>query len=152
MNAQLARLRAWLRAGLLFLVVVETVIGVWQYFFSASFFADFPTVALDPPYNQHLMTDVGGLTLAITAVVVYAAIHLEHRLVRGALLGYLVFAVTHELFHATHLDGFGATDAVAVVTGLAIFAVVPIALLVLARRIDLVERQRVSPRSADPVR
>jgi hypothetical protein len=133
-------MRAWLRGGLLFLVVVETVVGVWQYFFTESFFTDFPTVALDPPYNQHLLSDVGGLTLAITAVVTYAAIHLEYRLVCGALIGYLVFAVTHVLFHATHLDGFGAADAVEVVTGLAIFAVIPIALLVLARRIDQAER------------
>ncbi|HKN95961.1 MAG TPA: hypothetical protein VJX10_02495 [Pseudonocardiaceae bacterium] len=135
--------QTWLRAGLLFLVLVETGVGAWQYFFPRSFFADIPTVALDPPYNQHLMSDVGGLTLAITAVVAYAAIHLEYRLVCGALLGYVVFAVTHVLFHATHLDGFGAADAVALVTGLGVLAVVPVALLVLARRIEA-ERQPVT--------
>jgi hypothetical protein len=113
--------------------VIETVIGVWQYFFSHSFFTDFPTVSLDPPYNQHLMSDVGGLTLAITAVVAYAAIHLEYRLVCGALTGYIVFAVTHLLFHLMHLDGFTTADAVENLTVLAIDAVLPIVLLFLAR-------------------
>jgi hypothetical protein len=130
------RMRAWLRAGLLFLVTVETVVGVWQYVFPKSFFTDFPTVAIDPPFNEHLMSDVGGLTLAITAVVAYAAVHLDLRLVRGALLGFLVFAVSHVLFHATHLDGFGVGDAVAVLTGLGVVAVLPIVLLVLAGRIE----------------
>jgi hypothetical protein len=125
--------RTWLRAGMVLLVVIETVIGVWQYFFSHSFFTDFPTVSLDPPYNQHLMSDVGGLTLAITAVVAYAAIHLEYRLVCGALTGYIVFAVTHLLFHLTHLDGFTTADAVENLTVLAIDAVLPIVLLFLAR-------------------
>jgi hypothetical protein len=139
-------MRAWLRGGLLFLVLVETVVGAWQYFAPRSFFTHFPTVALDPPFNEHLMSDVGGLTLAITAVVAYAAGHLEYRLVSGALIGYIVFAVTHVLFHATHLDGFGAADAVEVVTVLAVSAVIPIALLVLARRIDQAERDlRVTP-------
>lgn len=123
-----------LRGGLLLIVGVETVVGAWQYFAPRSFFANFPTVALDPPFNEHLVTDLGGLTLAITAVVLYAAIHLEYRLVCGALIGYIVFAVTHVLFHATRLDGFGTADAVEVVTGLAVFAVIPIWLLVLARR------------------
>lgn len=135
MNAQVVRMRAWLRGGLLFLVVVETAIGVWQYFFSRSFYTDFPTVALDPPYNQHLLSDVGGLTLALTAVVAYAAIHLEYRLVCGALIGYLVFAVTHVLFHLTHLDGFSTADALEVLPVLVIAAVIPVALLVLARRL-----------------
>jgi hypothetical protein len=125
--------RTWLRAGMVLLVVIETVIGVWQYFFSHSFFTDFPTVSLDPPYNQHLMSDVGGLTLAITAVVAYAAIHLEYRLVCGALTGYIVFAVTHLLFHLMHLDGFTTADAVENLTVLAIDAVLPIVLLFLAR-------------------
>jgi hypothetical protein len=153
-------MRAWLRGGLLFLVLVETVVGAWQYFAPRSFFTGFPTVAIDPPFNEHLMTDVGGLTLAITAVVAYAAVHLEYHLVSGALIGFLVFAVTHVLFHATHLDGFSTADAVEVLTVLAVAAVIPIALLVLARRIDRAERalpvtpgeSAVAPATADTTR
>lgn len=127
--------RAWLRAGLVLLVVVEVPIGVWQYFFPRSFYLNFPTVSLDPPYNEHLMTDVGGLTLAMAVIVGFAAVYLEHRLVCAAMAGYLVFAVTHVVFHATHLDGFSSADAVELVTSLAVAAVLPIALLVLTHRI-----------------
>jgi hypothetical protein len=133
--------KAWLRAGLILLAATETVVGVWQYFFPESFYANFPTVSLDPPFNEHLMSDVGGLTLAITAVLVYAAIHPEHRLVTGALTGFIVFAVTHVLFHATHLDGFTTSDAVEVITVLTVDAIIPIALLLVVRAYR---------RSADP--
>jgi hypothetical protein len=125
----------WLRGGLLLLATIQTVVGGWQYFFPGSFYSDFPTVALDPPFNEHLMTDVGGLGLALTAVVIYAAIHPDHRLVCGALTGFIVYTVSHLLFHATHLDGFGTSDAVELVTVLAVDAVLPIALLLVARRI-----------------
>jgi hypothetical protein len=131
---QPVRARSWLRGGLLFLIMVETVVGGWQYFFSRSFYLHFPTVALDPPYNQHLLSDVGGLTLALTAVLVFAAVHLEYRLVCAALTGYIVFAVSHVLFHVTHLDGFGVSDAVEVLVTLVGDVVIPVLLLVLARR------------------
>jgi hypothetical protein len=150
MNAQLNRMREWLRGGLLLLVVTGTVVGVWQYFFPGSFFTDFPTVALDPPYNEHLMSDVGGLTLAVTAVVGYAAIHLDQHVVRGALVGYLVFAVTHVAFHATHLAGFTTADAVDVVTGLASYAAIPVALLVLAERVQRKSRPSNVPDVRQP--
>jgi hypothetical protein len=127
--------KTWLRAGLLLLVLIEGVIGVWQYFFTHSFFTGFPTVALDPPYNEHLLSDVGGLTLALAAVVGHAAIRLEYRLVRGALAGFIVFALSHLAFHATHLAGFDAGDAIAVLAVLGVDAVLPILLLVLARHV-----------------
>jgi hypothetical protein len=31
-------------------------VGAWQYFAPRSFYTDIPTVAADPPFNQHLMT------------------------------------------------------------------------------------------------
>jgi hypothetical protein len=130
--------KTWLRAGLLLLVVIQTVIGAWQYFAPLSFYTDFPTVALDPPYNQHLLSDVGGLGLAITVVVACAARYLEYRLVCAALLGFIVYAVTHFAFHVTHFDGFSAGEAVEVGVGLAVYAVIPIALLVLARHVHRV--------------
>lgn len=127
--------RTWLRAGMVVLVVIEGAVGIWQYFFTRSFYDDFPTVSLDPPYNQHLLSDVGGLTLALTVVVAYAAIHLEYRLVSGALIGFVVFAVSHLAFHATHLDGFGTGDAVGVIVPLAVDVVLPVLLLLLARHV-----------------
>ncbi len=127
--------KTWLRTGLLLLVVIQTVIGAWQYFRPLSFYTDFPTVALDPPYNQHLLTDVGGLGLAIMVVTACAAVYLEYRLVCAALFGFIVYAVTHLAFHLTHFDGFRVAEAAGVGVALAVYAAIPIALLVLARRV-----------------
>jgi hypothetical protein len=44
------------RYGLILLIVLDGIVGGWQYFFPRSFFDDFPTVKLDPPYNEHLVS------------------------------------------------------------------------------------------------
>lgn len=124
-----AEARRWLRAGLVALIAMEAVVGVWQYFFPQSFYQDFPTVRLDPPYNEHLVGDVGGLTLALTTVLVFAAVSLEYRLVMAALSGFAVFAVTHFAFHVRHFDGFPVVDAAAVGTGLGLEVVLTFGLL-----------------------
>jgi hypothetical protein len=60
-----------------------------------------------PPYNEHLMRDVGALNLATALVLAVAALNLEH---------------------------FPAGDAVAQTAALAVGVLVPAALLVLTRR------------------
>ena len=44
-------------------------------------------MSLDPPYNEHLVSDIGGLNLALVAVLIFAAVSLERRLVLAALTG-----------------------------------------------------------------
>jgi len=57
-----ARDRPTLRAGLVFFTLVQTLVGGWILLSPRSFYDDVPWVAMLPPYNQHLMTDLGGLT------------------------------------------------------------------------------------------
>ncbi|MFG1921846.1 hypothetical protein [Cryptosporangium sp. NPDC048952] len=121
----------WMRAGLILLAALDGLVGAWQYFFPRSFYDDFPTVSNDPPYNEHLMADIGGLNLAIVTVVVIAAVVLEYRLVMAALAGFGVYCGTHFAYHVTNFDGFPVRDAVAVGTGLGIEFVLTIALLFL---------------------
>jgi hypothetical protein len=52
--------RTRLRAGLVLLALTEAVTGAWQYFRPRSFYR-FPAVAAGGPFNEHLMSDVGGL-------------------------------------------------------------------------------------------
>lgn len=125
--------RAWLRAGLGLLALIQAVIGAWQYFAPRAFYS-FPTVAADPPFNEHLMTDVGGLGLALAVVLGAAALRMERGLVQAALAGYLVYSVSHLAFHATHLAGLPATDAALLLTGLALLPVFALALLLTATR------------------
>jgi hypothetical protein len=128
------RARAWLRAGLFLLAAVDGLQGVWMTFFPRSFYVDIPTVSMYPPFNEHLMTDLGGTNLAMTVVLCVSAIAMERRLVRTALAAYLVYAVEHLAYHATHRMGMPTADAIFLTTGLALLTVIPVALLALTRR------------------
>jgi hypothetical protein len=95
-----------------------------------TFYADFPFLAhwVDklPPYNAHLITDVGGLYIGFAVVIGLAAWRLQRDLVIAACAGFLTVSVPHLLFHATHLDGFGALDAIAELASLASLLIPPI--------------------------
>jgi hypothetical protein len=95
-----------------------------------TFYADFPFFAhwveMLPPYNRHLVTDVGGLYLGFAVLFAWAAITLEATLVRAVSTAWLLAATLHLLFHATHLDGFGAADAVGEIASLAFLLVPPL--------------------------
>nr|WP_062338992.1 hypothetical protein [Herbidospora sakaeratensis] len=124
----------WLRAGVLALAALQTLVSVWQYAFTRSFFDDFPTVRLDPPYNEHLLSDVGGLGLALAAMLIYAAAVMERRVVLLALTGYVIYAGTHFLFHVRHFDHFSLRDAIGVGTGLGLEWALALVLLYVAWR------------------
>ncbi|GIM96167.1 hypothetical protein [Paractinoplanes toevensis] len=117
------------RAGLFTLAGLQTIVSVWQYFFPRSFYDDFPTVRLDPPYNEHLLSDVGGLGLALTAMLYFAAVVLDRKVVLSALTGYTIYAATHFAFHVRHFEHFSVRDALGVGTGLGFEVVLAVALL-----------------------
>ncbi|MEU4692378.1 hypothetical protein [Actinoplanes sp. NPDC023714] len=125
-----------LRAGLWALAGLQIFVSAWQYLLPRAFYDHFPTVELDPPYNEHLVTDVGGLGLAISAVLVVAAVSLDLKVAAAALVGYLVYAGTHFVFHVTHFDGFSLVEALGVGTGLGIEVVLAALLLYLTRRLQ----------------
>ncbi|GAA2616323.1 hypothetical protein [Paractinoplanes durhamensis] len=127
-------IKKWLRAGLLLLAGLQTFVSLWQYFFPRSFYDDFPTVRLDPPYNEHLVSDVGGLGLALSAMLVIAAVVLERTIALAALTGYAIYAATHFAFHVRHFEHFSLRDALSVGTGLGLEAVLALALIVVAWR------------------
>ena len=126
------RAGAWLRAGLTVLALITLIVGAWQYFAPRSFYTGVPTVATDPPFNQHLMTDVGGLGLALAVVLGAAAVTMDRLLIRVALAAYLVYSVSHLLFHVTHLTGLSAGGMAFLVTGLTLLPAFALALLILA--------------------
>lgn len=106
-----------IRLGLSVLALAELGVGAWQLFAPLSFYADFPFgrgwVQPLGPYDQHLMSDVGELTLALGVILALAAIVFERRLVRVALVGYLVQGIPHLVFHSVHRGGLSAADNVA---------------------------------------
>lgn len=89
---------------------------------------------------SHLPSHSGELGAQQSPLLLAAAVALERRLVRVALVAWLVYAVPHLVFHLTALEPFGATDAAANVGGLGLTVVIPLALLVLSRRLDQAQK------------
>lgn len=125
------RARSWVRAGLIVLGVGDVLLGAFAYLLPHHFYNDVPTVALDPPFSQHFVSDVGAFYISQGLVLVLAAIVMELWLVRAALAGYVTFAILHLAFHASHLSGMPPHDAILLVTALALDAAIPLTLLIM---------------------
>ena len=103
-----------LRVGLAILAAAAWMIGVWNQFFPEHFYANFPGVALTPPFAEHYARDFGGATLGTAVVLIAATLVPRSVLVIPALLSVLAFAVPHAWFHLHHVED--ASPFVATVT------------------------------------
>jgi hypothetical protein len=127
------------------LAIVAVEIGLWATFAPQSWYDRFPGggrdwVAVDGPYNEHLVRDVGALYLALAVVTIAALVLLRPVLVRVAALAWLVSGIPHLVYHARHLDPYGTSDKVANIVSLSLGVVAPIVLLVLEARRDRARR------------
>lgn len=124
----------FLRLGIWFLALTELAVGVVATLAPRVFYDNVPGVSFASPYSEHLMRDVGAMSLALGAVILVAAITMEQLIIRTALIAYLVFAVPHLLFHITHHQHYPTTVAIIETTGLVVAVVIPLALLTLGRQ------------------
>lgn len=111
-----------------------SVTGGWAAALPRSFYDDFPGfgrawVAVDGPYNEHLVRDMGALTLALAALVVMAAVRATPLLVAVAAGVSLVNAAPHLAYHLLNLDVYDTADKVGNVVVLGASVAVPAALL-----------------------
>ena len=125
------------RVMLALLAASGAVVGVWATFAPRSFYDSFPGggrswVAVDGPYNQHLVSDVGGLNLALALLAAVAAVRLLPVLVRTAAVASILYGLPHFLYHATHLDPYDTSDKVANVVTLGLGVVLGLAVLLLS--------------------
>ena len=148
------------RIILALLVVVGIVIGVWAAFDPHGFYRSFPGggrqwVAVDGPYNQHLVRDFGALNLALAAVALVALWRPRRELLIAVAVGNLAYDVPHLVYHLRHLDVYDTADKVANVASLSSALVLPLILLAVALRtsdrpppvrLDARAEQRVSSR------
>jgi hypothetical protein len=118
------------RVALLVLTGYCLFIGLTAVAIPHVFYDDFPFLAhwveRLPPYNEHLVTDVGGLYVGFAVVLGLAAWRPRRDLVVAACAGFLTMAVPHLAFHATHLSGFGTGGAIAELGALASLLVPPV--------------------------
>ena len=125
-----------LRQIALIVVAASTgVVGLWATAAPQSFYDDFPGmgrvwVAVDGPFNEHLVRDVGGLNLGLAFVAVLALVTGSVLLGRAAGGAALLYGGPHLLYHALNTDGYDTSDAVASLASLTIAALA--ALLALA--------------------
>ena len=127
-------MRLVVRIGLAALASIQLITGVWMQFFPVSFYEDFPTVDLTPPFSEHLMRDFGGVTLGLAIVIGAAAIWMERRLVLIALVAYVVYSVPHLVFHLGHLNDASPLDVTFIVLTLGGSVLLPLGVLLLAVR------------------
>jgi hypothetical protein len=127
------------RLGMALLAVVNGWWGVWALFAPRHFFDTFPGfghrwTAAYPPYNEHLVTDLGSTFLTLSFLLGVGAA-LNQRTVRWVVLaGVLVFNALHLGYHTGHRGVMDGVDFGASLATLVIGVLAPIVLLLLDRR------------------
>lgn len=96
---------AILCVGLALVGLQQVVTGAWALLAPAGFYAVVPTVDVVPPFNEHLVRDVGAALLATVPVIAAALWRRSPGVAAVALTCVLTFAVPHALFHLAHGSG-----------------------------------------------
>jgi hypothetical protein len=123
------------RCALAALAVASLPVGLWAAVAPRGFYDDFPGggrtwVAVDGPYNEHLVRDFGSLNLALTVVTVAALVTLGRVVVLAAAGAWLAYSAPHLVYHARHLDVYDTGDKVANTLALALTVALPLVVLV----------------------
>jgi hypothetical protein len=132
--------RRWARIALGYLSLVSLEIGLWAQLAPRSFFDHFPGlgrawVRVDGPYNEHLVRDVGGLNLGLAAVLIIALVTLSRPTIIAASVASLLYGIPHLVYHIVNTDDLDTGDVAVSLGGLALFAVLPIALIAVLPRL-----------------
>jgi hypothetical protein len=118
------------RIGLAYLAVGAASVGLWAAFDPRSWFDNFPGgpfgewAAALPPYNEHLVRDVGALYLGFTVMFVWALWRPARALVVPLAVAWIVAQVPHLIFHLAHDEGLSSGDRLVQNGGLVLFVVV----------------------------
>jgi hypothetical protein len=122
------------RLGMAVFAALNLSWGVWARLWPGPFFNSFPGFGLRwtaayPPYNEHLVTDLGSTFLTLGFLLAAAAFVDDRRLRRLALAGVIVFNTSHLAFHATHSGDMRGFDLTASLATLVVGVVGPAILL-----------------------
>lgn len=123
--------RVVVRSSLAFLGLNGAGLGLWATVAPRSWFDGFPSgghhwVALDGPYNHHLASDVGSLSLALAVITLAALATRSEAMVRAAGVAWLVSALPHLVYHVGHRRDLTSMDQVASLGGLALQVVLAV--------------------------
>ena len=129
--------RTLVRVLLALLLASGLVLGVWAAFFPLAFYESFPGfgrhwVAVDGPYNQHLVRDVGDLFLVLSVITGVALVAMTSMLVRATAAAWTVFSLLHFAYHLRHLDMYDGVDAAGNLVSLGSMLVIAVVLLLVS--------------------
>jgi len=129
-----------LRIALGYLAFGAGIVGGWATFAPRSFYDDFPGfgqvwVAVDGPYNEHLIRDIGTLSLALTIITLGAIWRPRRTVARIVAVAALANGVPHFAYHAlTSPDRLNTAERRASLVALASFLAVPSFIMLRTRR------------------
>jgi hypothetical protein len=131
--------KAIVRSALALLGLLHLSWGVPAVLAPRWFFDHFPGfghawTAAYPPYNAHLMTDVGAAFATLGVLLLLAAALADRKVTAVVLAGVLVFSAVHFAFHLSHHGALAGADLAASLASLAVGVVLPGALLAAAIR------------------
>jgi hypothetical protein len=106
------------RVCLLVLTLSGAFVGSWAYFAPLSWYNTFPAMGMRwlpilGPYNEHLVKDVGGMYLALTALSALTLVYLSNRTLRiVTAVSWTTFKLLHLIYHLKMLHIYGPRDAI----------------------------------------
>jgi hypothetical protein len=111
MSMTVRRLLLWVTAA------IGAYVGLWASFWPASFYDSFPGlgriwVAVDGPFNEHLIRDVGGLYLGLAVASAAATFSSSPDAGRVIGVAWVVFGLPHLIYHASQFGQMSLVDAV----------------------------------------
>jgi hypothetical protein len=112
--------------------------GIWAVLFPRHFYDTFPGfgrrwTAAYPPYNEHLVADLGATFLTLAFLLGVGAASRNRGVRRLALAAVVVFSALHLAFHAVDQGSMEIADLVPSLVALALGVVIPVALLITDR-------------------
>jgi hypothetical protein len=118
--------------------------GIWALLFPLQFFETFPGfgrrwTAAYPPYNEHLVTDLGATFLTLGFLLGVGAAIRNGAVRTVALAAVAFFSTLHLAFHAGHWGSLGTADLATSLVALVLGVLAPLALLIADRRIHRTE-------------
>jgi hypothetical protein len=146
-RGRLRVMKSWvIRLGVGYFALTNLLFGVWASVAPKNYFESFPGggrtwVALDGPYNEHLMRDYGALNLGLAAVAICALIFASRPLVIAIAIAEIVYTLPHVVYHLSHSSRLGDTsDQFGAIGGLLFNIVVGVVVLLYAIREPALER------------
>jgi hypothetical protein len=144
--------RVFVRVSLLVLAAAQGTLGLWAVISPRGLYDNYPGAGFEwvsalPPYNEHLVRDVGSLSIGLALASLLAALWTERRVVQVVAVAWLAWAIPHIAYHTTTTEAYSTRDNVLSLLGLALEVLVPIALLIASRGLP----PKAAPPSAPPV-